>query len=458
MQPYRKYICKTCGLIYDEAVGDPDSGLAAGTRFDDIPDDWYCPLCLVYKNDFVLIDEQAKPATNAVPKVRNTGKGIVVIGAGYAGWQVIEAIRQIDKTTPIQMITACDGAVYPKPAISMALQQNRTAADLLEQTGEEKAAQLNVAIKKNTRVIAINKERKKVTTTTGRFDYEKLIIATGARALTPNLSGNATHEVFTLNDLAAYRKFRQNLTNKQQVTIVGNGLIAIEMAEDLATQSLDVTLLIRGQHLMRQMLPEKLSLQLESRLKDKGIHVVRNMNVTAINYADETEESYHLTLSNGDTHHTQLVIAAIGLAPLTELAQKAGVTVHHGITINAYCQTSDENIYAIGDCSEYKNQVLAYLEPIRRQAATIAAHLFGDNSQPYELRQPLVKTKTPSLPMMMSQPLNQQSGQWQEAETSKQDAKFIFVENSQQMTGFILSGDYIKQANLLHQGIILNQI
>ena len=56
--PWRQFICRVCGLIYDEELGDPDSGLAPGTRFEDIPDDWECPLCGVTKTDFELLVKQ----------------------------------------------------------------------------------------------------------------------------------------------------------------------------------------------------------------------------------------------------------------------------------------------------------------------------------------------------------------------------------------------------------------
>ena len=64
-QPFRQYICDACGYIYDEAVGDADSGLAAGTRFEDIPDDWYCPLCGVTKSDFELYEAPSIDALRA---------------------------------------------------------------------------------------------------------------------------------------------------------------------------------------------------------------------------------------------------------------------------------------------------------------------------------------------------------------------------------------------------------
>ena len=60
--PFRQYICNACGWIYDEAKGDPDSGLAPGTRYEDIPDDWACPLCQVTKADFSPYTPPSRPA------------------------------------------------------------------------------------------------------------------------------------------------------------------------------------------------------------------------------------------------------------------------------------------------------------------------------------------------------------------------------------------------------------
>ena len=62
-QPFRKYICQACGWIYDESVGDPDGGLAAGTRYEDIPDDWFCPLCGLGKGDLTLMSDAPRPVT-----------------------------------------------------------------------------------------------------------------------------------------------------------------------------------------------------------------------------------------------------------------------------------------------------------------------------------------------------------------------------------------------------------
>jgi rubredoxin-NAD+ reductase len=447
MLAYQKYLCKVCGYIYDEAEGDPDSGLAPGTRFEDIPDDWYCPLCLVRKSDFVLIDNKPRSVT-ATPTVKKAAPGvknIVIVGAGYAGWQAAESIRKLNKDQPILLVTACDGAVYPKPSLSMALQQNRNVNDLIESSGKNKAADLNIQIKTNTKVVSINPTKKTLMTTSGKLEYDKLILATGAKAITPLLTGDAAHEVVTLNNLPSYKRFRDQLTKQSHVSIIGSGLIALEIAEDLATQQIETSLIIRSNHVMRQLLPDTLSSEYEHKLLSQGIKLIKQVTATELIYQDT---GLLLKLSNGDQLKTDIVVAAIGLNPTVELAEKAGLTTHKGIVINDYCQTSDSDIYALGDCAEFGQQVLCYLEPIRRQATALAYHIFEDLSQPYQLRQPLVKTKTPTMPMMVSQPILTE-GEWLDLSENNHH-KLLFI-NKKQVKGFILTGEFIKEAQPIYQ-------
>lgn len=435
MLAYQKYLCKVCGYIYDEAEGDTDSGLAPGTRFEDIPDDWYCPLCLVKKSDFVLIDNTPRSVTTtpAIKKAAPGVKNIIIVGAGYAGWQAAESIRKLNKDQPILLVTACDGAVYPKPSLSMALQQNRTVNDLIESSGKDKAADLQIQIKTNTKVVSINPARKTLMTTSGKLEYDKLILATGAKAIAPLLSGDAAHEIVTLNNLPSYKRFRDQLTKQSHVSIIGSGLIALEIAEDLATQQIETSLIIRSNHVMRQLLPDTLSSEYEHKLHSQGIKLTKQVTATELNYHDN---SLMLKLSNGDHIKTDIVVAAIGLNPTVELAEKAGLITHKGIVINEFCQTSNSDIYALGDCAEFGQQVLCYLEPIRRQATALASHIFGDLNQPYQLRQPLVKTKTPTMPMMVSQPILTE-GEWLDLSQNDQH-KLLFI-NKKQVSGFILT-------------------
>nr|WP_319381244.1 FAD-dependent oxidoreductase [Thiomicrorhabdus sp.] len=373
------------------------------------------------------------------------------MGAGYAGWQAAEAIRKEMPDAEITLLTACDGTVYPKPALSMALSQGRAAEDLKEATADEKAAELDIGVKVRTKVMNVNAKRKKVTTTGGSFSYKKLVIATGAKAITPKLDGDAAHEVFTLNDLGSYKKFRAELEGKESVAIIGGGLIGTEMAEDLSHLPLKINLMVRESNLMTSLLPESIALNLRHRMTDKGIDIQFNSEVVEINKA---EQGYELIKANGGSVHAGIVLAAVGIRPNIELAKKLDLQTQRGIVINAHCQTSDPDVYAIGDCAERDGVVQAFLEPIRRQAKAIAQHLAGQGEEVFDLVSPLVKTKTPSLSIMVSPPLHSESGEWQVTQEDGLDQELLYSEGDK-VTGFALSGNQVSHANQLYQQHIL---
>ena len=451
-EEYRKYICKVCGLIYDEAEGDPDSGLAPGTRFEDIPDDWYCPLCLVSKADFIPLEEMAHATpdddTQATHKVSNHSD-VMIIGSGYAGWQVAEAVRKQLPDAEITLITADDGIVYPKPSLSMALRQERTAEDLKEYSAAQKSLELNIGVKTLTRVMSVSEKYKKVLTTRGIFYYDKLIIATGAKALKPQVEG-VGHEMITLNDLPSYRKFRQTIEEIEHITVIGGGLIGTEMAEDLVATGKKVTLLVRENQLMPGMLPEVIASDLANKIRSEGVDIRFQQMATAMH---SQNGAYQLTLDNGEQITTGLVLSAIGIAPNTELATKLNLEVNKGIKINEYCQTSNPDVYAIGDCAESSAGVQAFLEPIRRQANTIAAHLKGETDITFDAVSPLIKTKTTTLSIMLSLPLGAQETEWQAETDLGENHKLVYKDQKDQLRGFALSGDLVNEANQLYKQI-----
>lgn len=452
-QEYRKYICKVCGLIYDEAEGDPDSGLAPGTRFEDIPDDWYCPLCLVSKADFIPLEDMPHAvADNGQPAHKvNDHADVMIIGSGYAGWQVAESVRKTLPDAEITLITADDGVVYPKPSLSMALRQERSADDLKEYSAAQKSQELNIGVKTLTRVLSVNEHRKKVVTTRGNFHYNKLILATGAKALKPQIAGKVAHEMVTLNDLPSYRKFRSAINELEQVTIIGGGLIGTEMAEDLIEAGKSVTLMVREQQLMPGMLPQTIAQDLADKLIGKGVDIRFGQTVTEMN---GSAGNYNLLLNNGEQLNTGMVLSAIGIAPNVGLAKKLNLEVNRGIRINQHCQTSNPDIYAIGDCSESEAGVQAFLEPIRRQATTIGAHLKGELETEFAPMSPLIKTKTSSLSIMLSLPLgvSEQDG-WQTETDSGENHKLVYKDSEDHLLGFALSGDCVNQANSLYKNM-----
>jgi rubredoxin---NAD+ reductase len=452
---YRRWICDACGFIYDEAEGDPDGGLAPGTRYEDIPDDWQCPLCGLAKSELRLLPDA--PAVAAQPKKVVSAKSgaskcrggddyIVIVGAGIAGWSVAEAIRKGDPDTPLLLISACEGISYPKPALSTALAHGKTAEDIADKDAASKAASLNIDVRTETRVIKIDTKKKRLTTAKGGIQFGKLILALGAHQRELPVEGDAADSVLRVNDLMAYRKLRTRLeSGVKHVTILGAGLIGCEFAEDLTAGGYQVSVIEPADYPLASLLPEDTAQELRQRLQEKGVEWHFHSTLDSIEHSDTRLRAI---MSNGDAFDTDLVLSAAGLVANTQLGEKTGLGVNRGIITDRLMQTTEKDIYAIGDCAEVEGQVFAYIEPIRRQAETIAAKLRGED-KPFSTLPPLVRVKTPSFPLTICPPRREEAPSiiQQPAEQGRVD---YLVDD--QLVGFVLSGPQASHgANLYRQ-------
>jgi rubredoxin-NAD+ reductase len=439
---YRRWICDACGYIYDEAKGDPDSGLAPGTRFEAIPDAWQCPLCGLSKADLrplpetpaVVTGPSRVPRGNASKICRGGDEYVVIVGAGVAGWSVAESIRRHDRDTPILLVSACEGLSYPKPALSTALAQGKSADDLVEQEAASKAASLNLAIRTDTRVIKIDPKKRRLTTAKGGINYGKLILALGAHQRQLQIAGDGADKVLHVNDLAAYKKLRNRLeTEKCHVTILGAGLIGCEFSEDLTTAGYRVSVADPAAHPLPTLLPSNVGMQLAHRLENKGVQWHFNVTLDSV---EQCGMRLRAVLSDGEAIETDLILSAAGLVANTQLAEQAGLSVSRGIDTDCLMRTSESDIYAIGDCAAVEGEVFCYIEPIRRQAETIAAGLRGED-QPFVTLPPLVRVKTPSYPLTICPPRKQEKAAVIPHQTTEPDRLDYLQEG--QVVGFVLS-------------------
>jgi rubredoxin---NAD+ reductase len=440
---FRRWICDACGYIYDEAVGDADSGLAPGTRFEAIPDDWQCPLCGLSKSDLRLLPEAQPMSQNPSRVTRSTSTEIcrggedyiVIVGAGIAGWSVAESIRRQDRETPLLLISACEGLTYPKPALSTALAQGKRADDLIEMEAADRAAALNLAVRTETRVIRIDPKKRRLTTARGGIQYAKLILALGARQRELPITGDAADSILRVNDLAAYKRLRNRLDQQlRHVTILGAGLIGCEFAEDLSGAGYQVSVVDPATHPLASLLPPDTANQLRGRLEQKGVEWYFG---TTLDSAEQCGEGIRAVLADGDAIETDLILSAAGLVPNTQLAEKAGLSVSNGINTDRLMHTSDNNIYAIGDCAAVEGELFCYIEPIRRQAETIAADLRGEHL-PFDTLPPLVRVKTPSFPLTICPPQKREGSLAVPHKTA--DIERVDYLRDGELVGFVLSG------------------
>jgi len=335
-------------------------------------------------------------------------QSITIIGSGLAGYTVIREIRKLDKLTPITLITKEPGYFYSKPMLSTALTNKKDATQLVSTPQEGMATQLEISILSYTEVNTIDVNGHCIGTNQGSFPYGKLVLALGADQIRLPLQGDAANEVITVNDLEDYAKFRQLIDVKKRVAIIGAGLIGCEFANDLIAGGYEVDVIDLAPQVLGRLLPGEAATVLQEKLSNIG---VRWHFATTLQSIDHNNDALEITLANGTRLISDVVLSAVGLKPRLDLAKSAGIQTNVGIVVNRELETSQKNIYAIGDCAEVDGLVLPYVMPIMQAARALAPTLIGQTTAVNYPAMP-VMVKTPALPTVVSPPAKGASGNW----------------------------------------------
>lgn len=374
---------------------------------------------------------------------------ITIIGSGLAGYTLAREIRKLDKETPIRIITADNGSFYSKPMLSNAFAKNQTAAQLEMNSAAEMAEKNNLQIINNCQVSKIDSEKKNIFTTDGNYEYSSLVFATGANPIRIPVEGDGAGDILSVNSLDDYAVFREQLEGKNSVAILGAGLIGCEFANDLAAAGFHVDLIDLADQPLGRLLPKKAAENLKQHLSELDITWHLGCSLKQVNKA---ASGYSLMLSDGSTLNSELVLSAIGLKPKTELAATAKIDINRGIVVNHYMQSSNESIYAIGDCAEINAMVMPYVMPIMIGARALAQTLTGNKTFVEFPAMPVV-VKTPAHPAVVCPPAPNASGEWKE-EVIGNGIKATF-HNGDSLLGFALTGDAVSEKQALTKQIAI---
>lgn len=446
---HRIWECMVCGWVYDESKGWPEDGIAPGTRWEDIPEDWCCPQCGVGKEDFdmVLVAEAAEAEPAPRPATQTAaGEPVVIVGTGLAGYNLAREFRKLDTSTPLLLISADDGSFYSKPLLSASLAHGKTPQQLASAPAEDMARELNARILVHTRVTAIDPAARSLTLQPEggspaqlqgtQVHYSKLVLATGSRVRPlPPIEGSGFERLFRINSLADYRRFRTALVGGKRVLLLGGGLIGCEFANDLAQSGFQVEVVEAAAWPLSGLLPEAAARDLQRGLEAAGVRFHCNSKLVSLARGGA---GLSAQLDSGETLHADIALAALGLAPDTGLAESAGLTVKRGIVVDRQLQTSDPHIHALGDCAEVDGHLLFFVAPLVACARALAATLTGTPTQVRYGAIP-VAVKTTLRPTVVCPPPASAAGEWHiEATESGVRAEFRHADG--RLLGFALTG------------------
>lgn len=370
---------------------------------------------------------------------------VIIVGTGLAGYNLAKEYRKLNKEQPLTLLTFDDGRNYSKPMLSTGFTKDKTADQLAMADAETMSTQLDVQVRTGVSVSSIDTAAQTLQLDNGEsLKYSQLVLAWGAEVFRPPLEGDALDQVYSVNDLMDYGRFREALAGKKRVAIVGGGLIGCEFANDLTNGGFDVEVMEPMGRPLPTLLPEQASAAVQQGLEAIGVKFRFGPYVTGVNKADN---GVVLSLSDGSTAEADIVVSAIGLRPRIKVAQAAGIEVNRGIKVDRFLRTNVANVYALGDCSEVEGNVMLYVLPLMAGARALAKTLAGTETAVAYGPMP-VAIKTPACPVVVAPAPNGVEGSW-EVEADGLNVKALFKDSDGAVRGFALTGESTGEKNAL---------
>ncbi|MEO9805782.1 MAG: molybdopterin-dependent oxidoreductase [Reichenbachiella sp.] len=343
-----------------------------------------------------------------VEKYKKAKQKIVIVGAGAAAYRFINSYRTLNKEDEIHVFSKEEHPFYNRVLLPEYVNEHKEWEDLLKfKYGEFE--ELNVTLHNATSVEDVDKVKKTVVDSKGvTHHYDLLILATGSRAFVP---GNIPMELpglFTMRDRHSADGLKKYIDHQGHVLIVGGGLLGLELASALREIDVEVSIVQLSTRLMERQLDTMASTLLRQLIEEMGVHVYTNDEVHHINVKGERD--IKIELKSGKKIDCHATVFAIGTRPNDQLARMAGLKCARGIIVNDYMQTSDEQIYAIGEIAEHNQKLNGTTAAAEDQADIAARHIAGDLSTLYSGTVSMNILKFPELDLcsigMADAPLN----------------------------------------------------
>ena len=302
---------------------------------------------------------------------------VVVIGNGMVGQRFLEKLAA--KGGELEITAFCE---EPRPAYdrvqltSFFNGKSPSDLNLAERSFLEKAG---VTLRLNDQVLAIDPVEKLVRSARYKaVAYDKLVIATGSTPFVPQVSGRDRRDCFVYRTIEDLEVLAATAARSKVGVVIGGGLLGLEAAKALRDLGLETHVVEFASRLMAVQLDDSAGRLLRKKIEALGARVHLGKNTREIGGGEKCRN--RLVFADGTTLETDLVVFSAGIRPRDELARAAGLAVGErgGVRINSHCQTSNPDIYAIGECALWEGRIFGLVAPGYQMAEVAARHMTGE--------------------------------------------------------------------------------
>ena len=326
----------------------------------------------------VIREKREQPKPSVKSPVEAPGQ-IVIVGGGAAGFSAAEMLRRQDYRGSIVMLSNEAAAPVDRPNLSKDYLAGSAPEDWLPLRPDDFYAEAKIDLRLKTEVTSIDTKARKIATSSGEaIPYDRLLLATGAEPVRLPIPGADQPHVHVLRSLADCRAIIAQADGARRAIVIGASFIGLEAAAALRARNVEVHVVGLEARPMERVLGPEMGDFVRSLHEEHGVIFHLGDTVTGI-------DGKRATLKSGGVIEADVVVVGVGVRPRLALAEKAGLAIDRGVTVNKYLETSVSGIYAAGDIARWPDPHSG--ESIRvehwvvaeRQGQTAARNMLGQN-------------------------------------------------------------------------------
>ncbi len=301
---------------------------------------------------------------------------LVVIGNGMVGQNFLDTLVASENRDSFEIITFCE---EPRPAydrVHLTEYFSGKSAEDLSMVQDGFFEQNNIKIYLGDKAATINPAQKLVISEKGvSINYDKLVLATGSYAFVPPITGHDRENCFVYRTIEDLEAMTVAAKTAKVGAVIGGGLLGLEAAKALQDLNLKTHVVQFSPRLMAAQLDDGGARMLADKIEALGVSVLTSKNTTQI--VDGSDCLHRMIFADGTELETDLILFSTGIRPRDEIARASGLKVgaRGGIVIDDQCKTSDPDIYAIGECAVWNEQIFGLVAPGYSMARTVVADL-----------------------------------------------------------------------------------
>ncbi|HCT9737437.1 TPA: nitrite reductase large subunit [Morganella morganii] len=309
---------------------------------------------------------------------------LAIIGNGMVGHRFTEELTDKADAGQFDITVFCEEPRVAYDRVHLSSYFSHHTAEELSLVKPGFYEKHNISVLINERVITVNRQEKVLHTNTGRtVHYDKLVIATGSYPWIPPIKGSDTRDCFVYRTIEDLNAIEACARRSRKGVVIGGGLLGLEAAGALKNLGIETHVIEFSSVLMAEQLDALGGEQLKQKIERMGVTVHTGKNTTEITASGSGESRKVLHFADGSSLETDFVVFSTGIRPRDRLARQCGLAVAErgGLVINDQCQTSDPDVYAIGECASWHGRTYGLVAPGYKMAQVAADHLLGQENQ-----------------------------------------------------------------------------